>query len=143
MISIFHTSFLIFMLNLNMNACLLGNTTHTKSLKSRIKNYIKKRLLSKNAMSRPTHMFVRVHIHISSLSLSHVIKAIYCIINIQLQQMATCFHWKKEYINWNLSFWELTKRSRRLLITVYLFRKCVNPRWRITSTHWNTAWRKT
>jgi len=29
------------------------------------------------------------------------------------------------------------------LITVYLYRKCVNPRWRITSIHRNTARRKT
>jgi hypothetical protein len=95
--SIFNTSILIFLLNLNIDAFVLGNTIHTNALKSRIKNYIKKRLLNKNQTNTPTrthmHARMRVQTHLLSLTLSHVIKT--NIINIQIQQTATRFHWKK------------------------------------------------
>jgi len=49
-----------------------------------------------------THMHARMRAqtHSLSLTLSHVIKT--NIINIQIQQTATHFHWKKN-INWKLS----------------------------------------
>ena len=69
-LSIFHSLILIFLLNLNNDVCLLGNTIHTNSLKSRIKNYVKKTLLTRMWwVGQHTHTCTHARTQILSLSL--------------------------------------------------------------------------